>query len=194
MSRDQVMSMLRKQVAVDGGCGDGMPCMGGSGGLFSSRSKAGLGAYQAFRAANPGLSRAELSVAWHRHKMGGMMTAGALVGGYPGQRVDFAAVNEQYPPGEMYYKANRTAAKKQLRAAYLQAHPGWAPPVRSARAQAYSRLPKAAKEAYKEARRNAAASGMCPPFVGATSAAELHAISERLRTMAMEHQAAELLG
>lgn len=97
------MSMLRRQVALggDGGCMEGKgrkkggltSAMGYGKGLFHSESRqaanAGLAVYQAFRAANPGLPRAELSMMWKAHKMGAAPSAAgrrrpmgrALVGG-----------------------------------------------------------------------------------------------------------------
>lgn len=72
MSRQQLLDLYQRQVSLGG------MATGGDGGLFSSEAKQGLADYRAFRAAHPGLPRAELSELWRMHKMG---MGSALVGG-----------------------------------------------------------------------------------------------------------------
>jgi hypothetical protein len=126
MSRAQVFDMLQRQVANSGGCYDG-----GEGGLFSPQARAGQHAYQVFRQQNAGLSREEMKHAWAAHKHGGALVggrmgglrAGALMGGFPGQRAQFAALKKQLDrvkyPGEK--AADRRDAQRRAFAAEKQA-------------------------------------------------------------------------
>lgn len=76
--------------------------MGGDGGAFTDKSRAGLSMYQAFRKQNPGLRREELSALWQMHKAS--MGSGRRkpmgrgpIGGFPGQRAVFNEIAREHP-------------------------------------------------------------------------------------------------
>jgi len=175
MSSNQYRALLQKQIDASGGCG-------GTGGLFTPAAQIGLSEYQRFRAAHPGLSRADLSAMWAAYKtggsLGGELVGGALLGGFPGQKAVFDAINQQYAT-----KSVRKDKKKAARATYDADHPGWraerALYVRPAkRAPARS---KRAADLYKQMRALSIANPGCAPF--GLSAAE-RADYTRLRAVA----------
>ena len=157
MSHQQYMNLLQREVNA-GGCG------GPAGGLFTPQSRAALSAYQQFRAMHPGMPRAQLSAMWHAHKTGGSMggrLGGALLGGFPGQRQVYAAIDARE-----INKQNRKIDKRAARAQYDAANPGW----KAQRALYVPQRPraparsKAASALYKQMRALSMANPVCVPF------------------------------
>lgn len=78
MSRQQLMNMYQRQIALGG------MSSGGDGGIFSAQAKEGLQEYRLWHAQYkqmyPAANREELKAAWRLHKMGA--SGSSLVGGY----------------------------------------------------------------------------------------------------------------
>lgn len=169
MTSKQYRDLLQRQINA-GGCGD-------MGGMFTPASRAGLSAYQSFRAEHPGLSRAELSAMWAAHKsggaLGGALLGGQLVGGFPGQKAVFAQIDQQYPS-----KYARKAEKQKAREAYDAKYPGWQARVPARKPRLVNRR---AADLYKQMAALSLANPACAPF-GLTT--EERKDYERLRAVA----------
>lgn len=173
------MDMLRRQVAVEGGCGE--MGYGESGGIFSAKARAGAASYQAFRKMHPGLPREELSAMWQRHKMGG-----AMVGGFPGQRAMFKYVREQHPHAG---KEELHGLFEKERKLYAESYPGYVPKRRAA---TQGRVPKSLQAKFTRARKLSMLNPDCPPFVGINRGrkSDVDALLHRLERLEMKQEAA----
>jgi hypothetical protein len=140
MSHAQIMAMLHRQVAADGGAMSGGAMSGGASagamaGNFSSASAQGLAKYHSWKAQQPaGMSRSELKAAWRHHK--------AVQGGFVGERPVRAMLKNR----QAAYKLVADNAMKiadQHYAAYQKAKYDAAAPA--ARGKQYARAVKEAK-------------------------------------------------
>lgn len=144
--------MLQREVNA-GGCDP-------KGGLLTLAARIGLSEYQSFRARHPGMSRAQLSAQWRRYKTGGSQLGGALLGGYPGERKEFAQLSPDLSKDAL------KATRKALRERYEERNPGWR------EEKAYYVKPRAAgqtrgKQAaalYKQMRAYSSLQPQCPPY------------------------------
>lgn len=172
------MSMLRRQVAIEGGCGE--MGYGDVGGIFSSKARTGAAEYQAFRKMHPGLPREQLSAMWHQHKMGG-----AMVGGFPGQRAAFKAIKGMNPRSS---KKGLHTLYQAARDTYSAEHPEYRPKKRSGIRR--TPVPAGLRPLYKEAVALSKMNPDCPPFVGTrrdNKDGTLSQLVHRLQRMEMKH-------